>query len=162
MTRVPEEKLFDTDRIAIGFLTYAAMNFAALFGICMLCHGELVRMRPHPRYLTSFYLSIAAGGAIGGAAVSLIAPYVFVTYFEWNLSLWLGFLLAAGLVLRGIWWLSLNFAAKTLLETALVDDAAVGDSVSDGSCHRYGHLWKYLRKSPENIRFRERGISSAR
>jgi hypothetical protein len=28
-----------------------------------------VRIRPHPRDLTSFDLSIAAGGAIGGAAV---------------------------------------------------------------------------------------------
>ena len=71
---VAEDDLPNTDRVAIGFLTYAAMNFAALFGICLLCHGELVRLRPHPRYLTSFYLSIAAGGALGGAAVSLLAP----------------------------------------------------------------------------------------
>ena len=153
---VPEEKLLDTDRIAIGFMTYAAMNFAALFGICLLCHGELVRIRPHPRYLTSFYLSIAAGGAIGGAAVGLISPYVFVTYFEWNLSLWLGFLLAAGLLLRGVWWLSLACTRRVtwkhllwmmpLLAIPFLSIAAL--AVMGG-----GDLLKYLQKSPDNIPF---------
>ena len=38
------------------------MNFAAMFGICMMCHGELVRLRPHPKYLTAYFLTIAAGG----------------------------------------------------------------------------------------------------
>jgi hypothetical protein len=71
-----------------------------MFGICMMCHGELVRSRPHPRYLTLFYLMIAAGGALGGVAVTLIAPQVFTTYLEWELSLVLGCLLAIGLILR--------------------------------------------------------------
>ncbi len=87
---------------SLGFMTYAGMNFAALLGICMLCHGELFRLRPHPRYLTGYYLMIAAGGALGGVAVSLVAPAVFVTFFEWNLSLYLGFALAGWLILRGI------------------------------------------------------------
>ena len=155
---VPEEKLLDTDRIAIGFLTYAAMNFAALFGICMLCHGELVRIRPHPRYLTSFYLSIAAGGAIGGAAVSLIAPYVFVTYFEWNLSLWLGFLLAAGLVLRGIWWLSITCMRKLSWKPLLLMMPLLAIPFLIVVVMGTGDLWKYLRKSPDNIRFRTRNF----
>ena len=38
-------------------------QLAGLFALCMLCHGELVRLRPAPRYLTSFYLMISAGGA---------------------------------------------------------------------------------------------------
>lgn len=29
---------------------------SGLFIACMLCHGELSRMKPHPRHLTSFYL----------------------------------------------------------------------------------------------------------
>ncbi len=58
--------------VMLGFMTYAGLNFAALLGICMLCHGELFRLRPHPCYLTGYYLMIAAGGALGGVAVSLI------------------------------------------------------------------------------------------
>jgi hypothetical protein len=96
------DDLFNPRIPSIGFMTYAGMNFAALLGICMLCHGELFRLRPHPRYLTGYYLMIAAGGALGGVAVSLIAPQVFVTFFEWNLTLFLGFVLAAWLILRAI------------------------------------------------------------
>jgi len=49
---------------------------------CMVCHGEAYRLRPHPRYLTGFYLAIAAGGALGGAFVALVAPVVFTRYDE--------------------------------------------------------------------------------
>src|ERR1043166_7011432 len=48
-----------------------------LFTCCMVCHGELARLKPHPRYLTHFYLMISAGGAIGGAVVGLVARKVF-------------------------------------------------------------------------------------
>jgi len=53
-----------------------------LFSCCMVCHGELFRLRPHPKYLTSYYLTIAAGGAIGGFFVAVIAPLIFTSYRE--------------------------------------------------------------------------------
>jgi spermidine synthase len=53
----------------------------------MLCHGELVRLKPHPAYLTSFYLTLAAGGAAGGLFVGVVAPLVFPTYVELPLGL---------------------------------------------------------------------------
>ncbi|MHC4867654.1 MAG: hypothetical protein ACYTEX_26585 [Planctomycetota bacterium] len=31
---------------------------------CMVCHGELYRLRPRPSYLTRYYLMIGAGGAL--------------------------------------------------------------------------------------------------
>ena len=49
-----------------------------LFVCAMVCHGELSRLRPHPRYLTSFYLMLALGGAIGGLFVAVIAPASFI------------------------------------------------------------------------------------
>ncbi len=70
-------------------------QFTGLFALCMLCHGELVRLRPQPRYLTGFYLMISGGGALGGLSVSLIAPQVFNTYAEWKIGLVTGFVLAA-------------------------------------------------------------------
>src|SRR6202034_544217 len=60
---------------------------AALFIGCMVCNGELVRLRPDPRYLTSFYMMIALGGALGGVFVAIIAPRVFHTYLELPLSM---------------------------------------------------------------------------
>src|SRR5436190_166591 len=62
---------------------------AGLFVACMVCHGEVYRLRPDPAYLTSFYLSITAGGAIGGVFVAVIAPLIFTEYLEldWGLIL---------------------------------------------------------------------------
>ncbi len=62
---------------------------AALFVCCMVCHGELVRLKPDPRHLTSFYLLISVGGALGGVFASLIAPRLFRAYFELHVGLWL-------------------------------------------------------------------------
>ena len=87
--------------VAFSFVQEIALHFAALFCLCMVCHGELVRLRPDPRYLTSFYLLISAGGALGGVAVSLVAPLVFSTFFEWRLALVVGCLLAAWVLLEG-------------------------------------------------------------
>jgi SAM-dependent methyltransferase len=57
--------------------------FAAGFFICsMVCHGELARLKPHPSRLTSFYVMIALGGALGGVFVALIAPRVFSGFYE--------------------------------------------------------------------------------
>lgn len=57
-----------------------------LFG-CVVCHGELARSKPNPVYLTHFYLSLAAGGALGGLLVGLVAPRVFNNYWEMPLVL---------------------------------------------------------------------------
>jgi SAM-dependent methyltransferase len=69
---------------------------AALFVCGMVCHGELYRLRPAPRYLTAYYLMIAAGGALGGLFVGVVAPLAFNTYVElhWGLALCLFLFLA--------------------------------------------------------------------
>jgi len=61
--------------------------FSAVFSGCMVCHGELTRLKPQPRHLTEFYLMMSAGGAAGGLLVSLVAPRVFDSYREWPLGL---------------------------------------------------------------------------
>ncbi len=58
-----------------------------LFTCCMTCHGELVRRRPAPSRLTLFYLVIATGGAIGGLLVAIVAPRVFLGYWEFHVAL---------------------------------------------------------------------------
>lgn len=58
-----------------------------LFVACMICHGELYQLKPSPRYLTSYFLFISAGGALGGILVALVAPAVFSEYRELQLSL---------------------------------------------------------------------------
>jgi hypothetical protein len=80
------------------WLTYShelVLNYGTMFCICMLCHGELVRLRPDPRHLTAFYLMLSAGGALGGVAVSLAAPQLFKTYLEWNIGMLVAYAMAA-------------------------------------------------------------------
>jgi hypothetical protein len=53
----------------------------------MVCHGELSRLRPHPKQLTAYYLLIALGGAIGGAIIALLVPALFRGLWEYPLML---------------------------------------------------------------------------
>jgi hypothetical protein len=65
-----------------------------LFVVCMFCHGELSTLRPDPRYLTTYYLMISIGGAIGGLLIGFGAPYLLRGYFEIQIGL-----VACGLLL---------------------------------------------------------------
>jgi SAM-dependent methyltransferase len=55
---------------------------AGLWICCMFCHGELARLKPDSQHLTSFYLLIALGGALGAVFVALLAPVIFSGYYE--------------------------------------------------------------------------------
>ncbi|MEO7854562.1 MAG: fused MFS/spermidine synthase [Rubrivivax sp.] len=72
---------------------------ACLFVLCMFCHGELARRRPHRSRLTSFYLCVSAGGVLGGALVGLAAPALLPGYFEVEI----GLVLLALAVLACLW-----------------------------------------------------------
>jgi SAM-dependent methyltransferase len=73
---------------------------AGLFVCCMFFHGELANMKPAPRYLTTFYLLVSLGGALGGVLVGFVAPRFFNTYYEFGIGLVMTLLLAAYLTLR--------------------------------------------------------------
>jgi len=78
--------LVDT-RYQFDLAVQAGMFLSGLFVGCMFCHGELYRARPAARHLTAFYLTISAGGAIGGLLVAVVAPLAFHAYYELGLSL---------------------------------------------------------------------------
>ena len=71
----------------LPILVQLAVHFGALFVCCMVCHGELAKLKPNPRHLTSFYLAMAAGGAAGGVGVGLLAPMIFERLLELQLGL---------------------------------------------------------------------------
>ncbi|HYR46225.1 MAG TPA: fused MFS/spermidine synthase, partial [Thermoanaerobaculia bacterium] len=81
-----------------GFVVPIRMQIAAystaLFASCMVLHGELARSRPESARLTSFYLTIAAGGAAGGIFVALLAPRIFRGFWEIHFALLLSGALA--------------------------------------------------------------------
>ncbi len=71
----------------VHFSTKFVFIFVGLLLACMVLHGETYRLRPSPKYLTYYYLSLAGGGALGGVFVNLIAPLIFSQYYEWGISL---------------------------------------------------------------------------
>jgi hypothetical protein len=87
--------------IAIGGMTYAlAPSFSGLpwkalillyclgfFICCMFCQGELVRLKPAMEYLTSFYLLISLGAALGAVFVAIIAPRIFSADYELHVAI---------------------------------------------------------------------------
>ena len=107
--------------------TSIAVFVAGLFICCMVCHGELARLKPPARFLTHFYLAIAAGGATGGLFVGLGAPLLFNAYYELSLGL-LATAALAVIAMRahrdGAWQRSLLPAARYL--PALIAFAAAG------------------------------------
>lgn len=78
-----------------GLLEQLLIYGSLLFVFCMLCHGELYRARPEVSRLTSFYLMLALGGALGGAFVSLLAPWLFRGFWEFPVVLLAGVILLA-------------------------------------------------------------------
>ena len=66
---------------------------AVVFTCSMVCHGELFRLRPAADQLTLFSLILSLGGALGGIFVNLIAPLVFLGYWEFHWSLVATFIL---------------------------------------------------------------------
>ena len=67
-----------------------------LFAGALACHGEMVKLRPAPRYLTQFYLIVALGGALGGGVVNLAAPLLFDGTWELPLSVIIAWLAVTG------------------------------------------------------------------
>jgi SAM-dependent methyltransferase len=77
----------------------APLYAAGLFICCMFCHGELYLLKPGPRYLTTFYLMISIGGALGALLIGIGAPNLLNGYYELKIVL---VVCAALLVWRGL------------------------------------------------------------
>ena len=82
-----------TEGVGVHILLQVMVYCAALFVSCMICHGELFRLRPETSRITQYYLGISAGGAFGGFAVAVLAPQFLSGYWEYHISICLvGFL----------------------------------------------------------------------
>lgn len=87
---------------------------SALFVVCFFCHGELVQRKPSVRYLTSFYLTIALGGALGAVCVGLLAPHILSGIYELPIVLLLTAILASVVLWREGWSARIFWACVTV------------------------------------------------
>ncbi len=69
-----------------------------LFFVCTALHSRLYDLRPAAEHLTTFYLAMSAGGALGGLFTALIAPLAFDWVWEYPLLV----LAAAALLPHGV------------------------------------------------------------
>ncbi|MDP3069531.1 MAG: fused MFS/spermidine synthase [Opitutaceae bacterium] len=143
---------------------------AVLFVACMVCHGELYRLKPPPRQLTSYFLMISFGGALGGFFVAIVAPAIFKDYRELQLGLWLLSYALGVLCFRhrsremalaaGVGALAIT-AALPALRTLFDDSPGLGESYV-GFFKSY---WKYILAGVAvlalaSLDWRRRGVSA--
>ncbi len=106
--------------VAVVVLIHAA----ALFAGALACHSALAADRPPATGLTGYYLTVAAGGALGGMFAAVIAPALFDTPLEYPLVL--AAFVASGLVIRVRARLSARRLAPIAAAAALLVLAASG------------------------------------
>jgi hypothetical protein len=98
------------------------VNLAILFSICLTAHGTLYEIRPPASCLTNFYLSLALGGWLGGAFVSLVVPVICNGLYDYP------FLLI--LCAAAFWWCRdisfINYWSKSTLWEKVVRTTIMG------------------------------------
>jgi spermidine synthase len=121
-------------RLVVPILTLA------LFVCCMACHGELARLKPAASQLTTFYLCLSAGGALGGVLIALVAPRVFPAMDEYPIA----FGCCAALLLF-VFWRERHTWRKPQLGMGLWLTAAAASIVVTG--YSADLLWKAMKVS---------------
>jgi hypothetical protein len=121
-----------------------AINLVCFLFCCLICQGELARRQPPPSALTFFYMTLAAGGAMGGVFVSVAAPVIFPDYWELPIGLiGVGILFVALYLPRSGRRLRLASAAMCLgillaVGFVILSEVFEGDEVIDRRRNFYG------------------------
>ena len=107
---------------SLNLAVAAPLYLIGLFVSCMVCHGELARLKPDPAHLTRFYLMMSLGGALGAVLVAVAAPLALPGYFELGIAL---VLLAVLLLFRVAGLARIAGGLVALLTTVFVVRGAV-------------------------------------
>ena len=133
---------------------------AGLFVACMFCHGELVAIKPHPRHLTTFYLMVSIGGALGALLVGVIAPLTLPSYYELELSI-----VALAALATYLMWRKVHIGAVILGAAVTVFAGAAGvytviqfnEDVVVMARNFYGTL-RVKQYDPPSVEYRRRSL----
>lgn len=123
-----------TRGFTLGAWVTIVLLSAGVFAAGVVCHGELYRLRPHPRHLGAFYRRIALGGALGGVFAALVGPRLFPVAFELQIGMgaavafvgWAMVPLPAARVPGGVTrrqWIAVSVVAALVLVAALGAEA---------------------------------------
>ncbi len=137
----------------LGLVQEVALRIATLYFLGMVCHGELVALRPGYRHLTLFYLAVSAGGALGGGLVALGAPVAFNGYWEFQIGLVAGAAVAAFALSRE---LAMTTASVVRYTFAFVTAGALGITTGIGQV-----LWGVEQSNDLGVLLETRGFYGA-
>jgi len=114
----------------------------SLLVFCTFCHGELAKRKPHPRYLTAFFLMMSVGGAVGGFLISIAAPLLLPGYFELYISLVLFGFASLMLLYRSHWATDILWTAAAVgaIVLAVVEIRSTSNGVRVMVRNFYGSL----------------------
>jgi hypothetical protein len=112
-----------------GYLPQLALASGGFLLCCMIFHGELASLKPHARKLTSFYLTVAAGGAVGGLLVAAIAPSVFDQDYDLTITMLFFIYLLAFVVWRRAPGLPLVLRLVTVAAVVVASASLIGPVV---------------------------------
>ena len=70
-----------------GIVTQIVIYSLILLSSCMVCHGELVKLKPATERLTLFYLNMSFGGFLGSVFVAFVAQKIFSQFYEFPIAL---------------------------------------------------------------------------
>ena len=70
-----------------SIISQIIMYSSILFSACMICHGELAKLKPNSAQLTWYYLLISVGGFLGSAFVVFVAQNFFHQFLEFPLAI---------------------------------------------------------------------------
>jgi len=113
------------------------LHLLAFFVGSVACHGALAQLRPLARDASTFYVTIAIGGLLGGIFNALVAPIVFDRVIEYPLAVVLACLIAPAISPRQgrltlkKWLGDLLISSVVFLLTAILatNQAGLADSV---------------------------------
>ena len=80
-------------------ITQIVLYSFVLLSACMICHGELARLKPEVERLTLFYLYISIGGFLGSFFVVYVAQNMFSQFYEFPLAIFLVYILLVASIL---------------------------------------------------------------
>ena len=113
------------EKMMVSELEAILLHLALLFSVCMVCHGELAKSRPTPRFLTGFYLAMSMGGVLGGLFNTVVAPLIFNRFVEYPLVATLACLIIPGFKVATKWRPALLAVQSLVFITGMVLAAAL-------------------------------------
>jgi SAM-dependent methyltransferase len=84
----------------LPYWAYLILHLFAFFFAVMVCHGELAKLRPHTRHLTTFYLIMSFAGMLGGMFNTFVAPFAFNAVYEYPIMIVAALMLRPGRMTR--------------------------------------------------------------